>query len=182
MTREETITVLSVLRGAYQNFYRESTKEEAKDTINLWASLFAGDDYTVVCAAVKSFIAGDIKGFPPVPGQIKAYIRTLTQPKGMTEGEAWALIAKAVRNSGYESVKEFEKLPEDLQKIVGSPEQLHDWSQMDSDALHSVVASNVQRAYRVKKQEKERYAALPEDVKTVISAASDKMRLTEGKG
>ena len=31
------------------------------------------------------------------------------------------------------------------------------------------------------KKEKERYAALPEDVKTVISAASDKMRLTEGK-
>ena len=48
---------------------------------------------------------------------------------------------------------------------------------MDSGTLHSVVASNIQRAYKaVVKRERER-AKLPEDVRRVIAAVSQKMAI-----
>ena len=64
----------------------------------------------------------------------------------MTAQEAWNLVARAIRNSGYESRKEYDNLPPDIQRLVGSPEQLRDWAMMDSSTVHSVVASNFQRA------------------------------------
>ena len=139
--------------------------------------MFAGDDVQIVAAAVKALIASDEKGFPPVIGQVKARIRQITQPQEMTEGEAWALVAKAIRNSAYDSRKEFDALPEQIQRIVGAPSQLRDWGTMDSDTVHSVVASNFQRAYRVKAEQKRNYAALPPDVKATIGGITEKMRL-----
>ena len=177
MTSEETVKILSVLRGAYPQFYKNTTKQEAYDTINLWAEMFSDDDFLIVSAAVKALIAGDERGFPPVIGQVKARIRQITTPQEMTEGEAWALVAKAIRNSAYDSRKEFDALPEQIQRIVGAPSQLKDWGMMDSDTVHSVVASNFQRAYRVKAEQKKNYAALPPDVKAMIGGITEKMRL-----
>ena len=145
--------------------------------MSLWSAMFSDDDFMIVAAAVKALIAGDEKGFPPVIGQVKARIRQITQPQEMTEGEAWALVAKAIRNSAYDSRKEFDALPEQIQRIVGAPSQLRDWGTMDSDTVHSVVASNFQRAYRVKAEQKRNYAALPSDVKAMIGGAAEKMRL-----
>lgn len=174
MTSEETVKILSVLRGAYPQFYKNTTKQEAYDTINLWAEMFSDDDFMIVAAAVKALIAGDEKGFPPVIGQVKARIRQITKPQEMTEGEAWALVAKAIRNSAYDSRKEFDALPGDIQRIVGAPSQLKDWGTMDSDTVHSVVASNFQRAYRVKAEQRKNYDALPGDVKQIVAQISGK--------
>ena len=172
MTREDTIMVLSVLRGAYPSFYRGADRHEAEDTVSLWASLFADDDVRIVTAAVKALIVSDVKGFPPVPGQVKEYIRKLTMPKELTEGEAWALVAKAVSNGLYGSQEEFAKLPEDVQLIVGSPSQLRDWAAMESETVHSVVASNFQRAYRTRQQAKREYIAIPADVRAMLESAA----------
>lgn len=179
MTREQTAQVLALLRGAYPMFYRDITKKEAYSTIELWASIFVDDEFEVVAAAVKALISNDEKGYPPVPGQVKSYIRKITQKEEMNESEAWALVAKAVGNSAYEAKKEFDALPEELKRIVGSPNQLRDWSQMDSSTLHSVVASNFQRAYRVKQQTRKEYNALPGDVKKMIAGVGNKMLLEE---
>ena len=177
MTSEETVKILSVLRGAYPQFYKNTTKQEAYDTINLWAEMFSDEDFLIVSAAVKALIAGDERGFPPVIGQVKARIRQITTPQEMTEGEAWALVAKAIRNSAYDSRKEFDSLPADIQRIVGAPSQLKDWGTMDSDTVHSVVASNFQRAYRVKATQKRNYAALPSDVKAMIGGITGNLPL-----
>ena len=105
MTREDTIKILSVLRGAYPAFYRDITKQEAESTIALWGSMFEEEPYELVGAAVKAFISADAKGFPPAIGQIKERIRQITQPEEMTEQEAWALVSKAVQRSTYGSVE-----------------------------------------------------------------------------
>lgn len=168
MDRTETVKILAILRGAYPQFYRDTDKQEALDTVNLWQSMFADDDFTIVSAAVKALISADEKGFPPVIGQVKARIRKITQPPQITDGEAWALVSKAIRNGYYSSKEEFDALPENIRRIVGSPQQLKDWSMMDSDTVHSVVASNFQRAYRVRTQNDAEYAALPPDVKKIM--------------
>lgn len=174
MTRDDVIKIMSVLRGAYPRFYRDISKQEAYDTINLWADMFSNDDASIVAAAVKSLIDGDDKGFPPTIGQVKAKMRLLVGSDELTEAEAWNLVSKAVKNSLYGAVEEFEKLPPVVKRIVGSPSQLRDWASMDSDTLHSVVASNFQRSYKVVATREKEIAALPDDVKKLINFAMNK--------
>lgn len=174
MTRDDVIKIMSVLRGAYPRFYRDISKQEAYDTINLWADMFSNDDASIVASAVKSLIDGDDKGFPPTIGQVKAKMRLLAGSDELTEAEAWNLVSKAVKNGLYGAVEEFEKLPPAVKRIVGSPSQLRDWASMDSDTLHSVVASNFQRSYKVVATREKEIAALPDDVKKLINFAMNK--------
>lgn len=174
MTRDDVIKIMSVLRGAYPHFYRDISKQEAYDTINLWADMFSNDDASIVAAAVKSLIDGDDKGFPPTIGQVKAKMRLLVGSDELTEAEAWNLVSKAVKNGLYGAVEEFEKLPPAVKRIAGSPSQLRDWASMDSDTLHSVVASNFQRSYKVVATREKEIAALPDDVKKLINFVTNK--------
>lgn len=174
MTRDDVIKIMSVLRGAYPHFYRDISKQEAYDTINLWTDIFSNDDASIVASAVKSLIDGDDKGFPPTIGQVKAKMRLLVGSDELTEAEAWNLVSKAVKNGLYGAVEEFEKLPPAVKRIVGSPSQLRDWASMDSDTLQSVVASNFQRSYKVVATREKEIAALPDDVKKLINFAMNK--------
>ena len=71
MTREQTLEIMAVLRGAYPAFYRDMSKTEALDVVNLWAAMFADDEAGLVGEAVKRFIVTDKKGFPPSIGLVK---------------------------------------------------------------------------------------------------------------
>lgn len=180
MDRAEMLKIMAVLRGAYPNFYRGISKIEAEDTVNLWLDIFGRYPYPLVAAAVKSFIEADEKGFPPVPGQIMAKLRLITEPERQGEAEVWALVASAVKNGLYGYREEFEKLPTVVQKIVGTPEQLRDWAMMESGAFHSVVASNFQRAYRTAVTREAELSKLPPDVKKLLAQATAPMALEGG--
>ena len=95
----------------------------------------------------------------------------------MTPQEAWNLVAKAIRNSAYESREEFDKLPTDLQRLVGSPNQLRDWALMDSDTVHSVISSNFQRSFSIRKKADDDFKALPGDVQTLVGSVAERMAL-----
>ena len=171
MNREETIKVLAVLRGAYPAFYRDITKQEAESTISLWGSMFDEEPYELVGAAVKAFISGDSKGFPPAIGQIKELIRKITQPEEMTEQEAWVNVSKALRNSTYGSEEEFAKLPKEVQAVVHDPGQLRQWAMSPADEVETVIASNFMRSFRAKQKATKEYQALPTEVKRLMIAA-----------
>lgn len=177
MRKTETMAIMAILKEAYPMYYRDKSKEELGTAVNLWTEMFADDDVNLVKAAVKSFIANDIKGFPPVIGQIKASLHKLTQPVQMTEQEAWTLVSKAISNSTYNATSEYEKLPKVLQRVIGSPSQLKEWSQMEVDAVQSVVASNFMRSYKVKSANEQEYQKLPNDIKALIGNLSEKLKL-----
>lgn len=182
MTGNETLKILAVLKGAYPAFYRDMGRKEADGIVALWTEMFAEDPYELVAAAVKALIACDEKGFPPHIGAVKARIRKITTPQEMTEGEAWALVLRAVSRSAYNAREEFDKLPKLLQGVVGSPNQLRDWALMDSGTLQSVVASNVQRSYKARAAANRDYAALPGDVKALVDSMVGKLALEGGNG
>lgn len=175
MTNTETLKILAVLKGAYPAFYREMTRKDADGVVALWTEMFADESYELVAAAVKALIACDEKGYPPHIGAVKARIRQITTPQEMTEGEAWALILRAISRSTYNAREEFEKLPKLLQSVVGSPNQLRDWALMDSGTVQSVVASNVQRSYKARAAANRDYAALPADVKALVDSMAGKL-------
>lgn len=179
MTREDTIKILSVLRGAYPAFYRDITKQEAESTIALWESMFDEEPYELVGAAVKAFISGDAKGFPPAIGQIKERIRQITAPEEMTEQEAWSYVSKALRNSTYGSVEEFAKLPPEVQAVVHDPGQLRQWAMSPADEVETVIASNFMRSFRAKQKATKEYLALPTEVKRLMISAGYRSDPTE---
>ena len=169
MTIQETGRVMDALEAAYPRYYAGIDERRQERAVIMWASAFSRDDVRLVVAAVRSFIEMDEKGFPPVPGQIKAKLRLIADYGELSETDAWAMIRKAVRNSGYESQEEFERLPPPLQKLAGSPNQLREWALMDSDTFNSVVSSNVLRAYRTQTAREREYNALPPDVQELVA-------------
>lgn len=172
MNLEETTMILSSLRGAYPNFYRGMSKKEAESTILLWNKMFVDYDYQIVDAAVSALITSDTKGFPPVIGQVMEKIRLLTQPKEMTASEAWALVYKAICNSGYESKREFEKLPPEIQSVVHDPAQLRSWA-LDPNFNMGVESSNFKRSYEARVAQLREFNALPSSIKQLAIAAGN---------
>lgn len=177
MTKEETIKILAILKGSYPHAYKGMSKDDALALVELWSEMFAEDDFRIVSHAVKSFLKSDTKGFPPVIGQIAEKIRFLTEQPQMSEMEAWGHILKALRRSNYHAEEEFLKLPELLQGIVGSPNQLREWAGLDIENLQTVVQSNFMRSYKAKAKYQAEYIALPSDVKHLIAGLGESMRL-----
>ena len=171
MNRDETKEIIKTIARIYPAFHKDANAGEKNATIDLWASLFAEEPPELVAAALKAFIVADEKGFAPSPGQIKAKIRSILQPEEMTEAEAWQIVNKAVKNSGYiENAKaEYEKLP-DIIKPMAKPQQLREWALQDAAALQTVVASNFMRSFRERRAQIRRYEMLPADVKTAIES------------
>lgn len=180
MTIQETGAIMDILTTAYPRFYAGANAPNPRRTMALWAEMFAEDDVRLVAAAVKALIAADEKGFPPHIGAVKAQLRKLTAPEVLTPMEAWALVLRAIKRSGYESRREFDRLPPVLQRLVGSPSQLRDWGMMDEDTVNSVVASNFQRSYQARAKADADYQALPADVRSALSAVTEHMRLGDG--
>lgn len=183
MNRTETLAIMGVLKAAYPSYYKDMKRGDAEGIVDLWATMFMDEPVELVAMAVKSFIATDTKGFPPHIGAIKEAILKLREPKRMTEQEAWELVANAVRNGIYGADKEFKALPETVQRIVGSPNQLREWAMMDAEVVHSVVASNFQRSYKARAASEREYMALPGDVRRSmeqLAAGMSMPMLTEG--
>ncbi|MDY3692983.1 MAG: replicative helicase loader/inhibitor [Dysosmobacter sp.] len=168
MERSDVLKIMAVLRGAYPQFYRDISRQEAEDTVALWLDMFRKDNPALVGAAVKSIIEGDETSFPPTIGQVKAKMRLITGRGELTEAEAWNMVSAAIRNGLYGAQEEFEKFPPILKRIVGSPNMLHEWARMDSDTVHSVVASNFQRSYRAVSAREREIAKLPPDVREIV--------------
>ena len=177
MTREETLTIMGVLKAAYPNYYKDMNRKDAEAVVDLWSAMFSDEPAQLVAMAVKAHIASDVKGFPPHIGAIKEAIVKLQTPNTMTELEAWALVSKATRNAAYCAEEEFYKLPPLLQKLVGGPSQLRAWALMDADKVSSVVASNFQRSYKAIMAKEKEQLALPADVREGMQALAAGMTM-----
>lgn len=72
MTRDETIKILSILKAAYPNSYKNMTKDEANGTIMVWASQFADIPADVVLVTINKLISTN--PFPPAICEVKKKI------------------------------------------------------------------------------------------------------------
>lgn len=179
MTYDETLVIMSVLKAAYPNYYKDMRRADADGVVTLWAEMFKDDPVEIVAVAVKAHIATDKKGFPPHIGAIKEAIVKIKTPDEMTEMEAWALVDRAIRNGTYGAQEEFDKLPPVVQRLVGSPNQLREWAAMDASVVASVVASNFQRSYKARAAHEREVLALPQDVRQTMELLAAGMKMPE---
>lgn len=176
MTRDETKKIIYAMTYAYPNYKpvkdnsKEPTKEMSK-VIDLWTNLLEAYPYQQISAALQAYILTDKSGFAPAIGQLIDKIQTDNE---MGELEAWALVSKALRNGYYGSEEEFAKLPPLVQKTVGNPSNLRQWSQTASDSVETVLQSNFIRNYRTEVKRANELSKLPESVKSVLLGTTNK--------
>lgn len=167
MQMEDARKFVAVLMVTYPN-YNPIDEELAAET---WASITEEYSYNQVDMALRSYMKSNTSGFAPVPGQIIDKIHTMTAPQELNEMEAWSLVYKAICNSAYNSVLEFEKLPPLVQKAVGLPDSLREWA-MTENLNHEVVMSNFQRAYKAELKRHEELQKMPQNVRQLIEKAN----------
>lgn len=167
MTREETIKILMVMQAAYPN-YKPQDKTVA---VNVWSEMLGDIPYEQVSTALKAYIQTDKSGFAPGIGDIREKVQILfDEDVEINETEAWSLVLKAIRRSTYYSEEEFLKLPEIIQRSVGSPRQLREWATLedvDGKTL-TVLQSNFQRTFRAEQQKEREKQKLSPDVSRLI--------------
>ena len=159
MTNEETNKILSVILEAYPSFRKDRNPIK---TSQLWQRFFENVTYEQAAQALKIYIATDTKGFPPTQGALLEIISAQMQQDEMTEMEAWNLTCNAISRSTYYSCEEFNKLPPVIQKVVGSPDNLHNWATLDEWSVQNNVAPWFRRAYNSQMEKERRKKLLPQ--------------------
>ncbi len=141
MEREQFKTLVKGMKAVYSDpkFIAD------KDAFDVWYSLLQDLDYDIASQAIQKYMMSN--RFPPTIADIRAGATDFTAPQELNEMEAWSLVSKAIRNSGYNSAEEFAKLPPLVQKAVGLPSQLRTWA-LDENYNEEVAMSSFQRAYR----------------------------------
>ena len=198
MTREETLAIMAVLKAAFPNYYKDMKRTDAEGIVNLWASMFADEPVELVKAAVHTYIVTPGNHFPPHVADIKAAIHRITQPRELSEIEAWALVERAIRGASMSpqsmmyrngetdgktsAERKFEALPPLLRRIVGNPGQLAAWAAMDEETVGTVISSNFQRSYRAIAAKEREYQALPNEVRSMMDRIGGAMSMPALEG
>lgn len=167
MNVTEAKKIIASMIVSYSNY--KPTDVDYAATI--WSDMLSEYTYEQVDSALRSFIMSDKSGFAPSIGQLVDKIHTMTQPKELNEMEAWSLVSKAIRNSGYNSTDEFAKLPPLIQKAVGLPRQLRTWA-LDENYNEEVAMSGFQRAYKSELKRHEELQKMPQNVRNLIEKAN----------
>lgn len=170
MTREETQKLLAMVQATYPNY----NPIDKTASVNVWFAVLVDFDWKLVQTAFVAYVRENTSGFAPAPGQIIEKIQLLTKPEDLNEMEAWALVSKAIRRSAYNSREEYEKLPESVQKAVGSSNQLYAWA-MDTEYNESVVSSHFVRCYRTIIERENTVAKMPENIRKLIGRVNQKL-------
>lgn len=139
---------------------------------NTWSNILSDCTYDQASLALKAYIRSDSSGFAPSPGQLIDKMQNFVFEKELNEIEAWSLVNRAIKNSGYNSVEEFDKLPETVKGAVGSPEQLRAWA-LDSSYNESVISSQFMRTYRTESARKTEFRKLPSYMNDIIKAVNE---------
>lgn len=179
MNKEEVQKLLTLIQAEYPQSFSKLDDRQMALKLELWTKEFQNDDSVLVYAAARTLMRSG-REFAPNCGQIREKMCDLMRGQEMDEQQAWSLVSKACSNGLYGYREEFEKLPPDIRRAVGRPEQLKEWAEMDVEVVQSVVASNFMRSYRTGVVREKEMARIPEDVRKIIGGLSDKLSLTEG--
>ena len=157
MSKDEFGKIVLALKSVYNAPNFLSTEQG----IAIWYEVLKDLDYQQCYGAVVAYMSSEDK--VPTPASIRKKLAECTQT-GMNETQAWALVSRALRNGTYGAQEEFDKLPESVKQVVGSPEQLHNWATADEKTVETVIASNFQRAYRNVTERQQKIDLLPQQI------------------
>lgn len=173
MTVNDARKIIAVMLVSYPNFKPIDTELMA----TTWADMLKEYSYEQVSTALKCYITTDTSGFAPSIGQLIDKLKTVEQPQELNELQAWGLVRKAINNSGYHSEEEFAKLPQLVQKAVGTPGQLKQWGLSDIESIETVAQSNFMRTYRAVVKREDEVSRMPKEIRQLIQQNEPKIMI-----
>lgn len=171
MTTNEATRLIRIISTAFPSYRPQYDDDMLNDAIELWTMMFANDSYQVVIAAVKSYIEDGRNKYAPSIGEIKEIMSSVRVAGELSEAEAWNMVLKALQNGTYHAQEEFDKLPEDIQRAIGSPAYLRELA-ISEDLNTAVESSNFYRNYRAVRDRRRQAESLPENVRQVLQHES----------
>lgn len=184
MTRAETASTLSILVAAYPQFYKNFSKQQMDNVLDLWAEMFADDDVYVVKLALKNLIAKH-SGFPPDIAALKAEIKelVLAANNAPTDEELWQKLKSAISDGYYGYAEQYKKLPPVLQRYLGDAHTLRELAVTDEKTLNTVVHGQFLKQIPSIREREEFSRKLSPEIKAVLSGVykplDGSMQLTE---
>ena len=162
MTRDETKQILGYLQCAYPSAFGG---DNLTATVNVWWDAFGDIDFKILKHAVKNFVKWS-KYAPTIAG-IQEQIDLITSEE--TNVDLWGRLHKAISNGIYGAKEEFEKLPPECKRFLGTAEVLKELAQSDSATINTVVKGQfMKRIDELQKHENVK-SGLPDELKAVIA-------------
>lgn len=171
MTRDETVALIRSIVNLYPNWKPENLTE----TVNAWHWALGEYPATGIKAALQIYVKTNNSGFAPSVSQL---INAMYQPKEnkqLSEGEAWAMVKRAIQDGCYHAGERYNELPPIIQRAVGSPNMISQWAQTDSDTVNTVIMSNFQRTYRTLLQKQSFNDKVPETLSGLVTGIVEHM-------
>lgn len=176
MTKSEVIKMFGIIASLYTNAGRFA--EADADMRDMWWEMLQDIPFDVAKRVVAQNAANS--DYPPSIAQIRRAALQGAVEKRDTAEEAWAKVDKAMRNSAYNSVEEFAKLPDICKRCVGSPAVLKEWAIAEGDTAYSVARSQFLTAYKTLDKRDQERMMLPPSVRTALDEAMSHNLLSEG--
>lgn len=173
MSREEFSNIVLALKSVYNlpNFLATT------ESVTIWYEILKDLDYKTCHTAVVAYMSSETK--IPTPADIRKKALSLAETSNLNSMQAWALVSKALRNGVYGSQEEFDRLPDDVKRAVGSPEQLHNWATTDEKTVETVIQSNFMRTYETVMIRKAQDLLLPVHLQRIGTAERGVMQIEQ---
>lgn len=165
MTRDEVKELLMTFQVKYQNFKVPSDK--ASFVINAWYEDLERYPYEAVKRACAAYRDTANAAFAPSTSQIIGLIKGLNVST-VNASDAWAITHKAICSSRDEMEETFAKLPVPIQRAIGSPRMLREWSMLDSEEIHNSIHPRFLRSYEVAVKESEMQPYMSSEVRMAL--------------
>ena len=172
MTRQEFAVLAKAIRAVYPNMLPD---DGAKD---VWYGLLADLDYNRASVALQTHMM--TSRFPPTIADIREKA-VRAQGEDLSELDAWAMARRAIRHDPDNAREQFARLPETVQRTLGTYKTLCEWGELPSDTVGSVIQSQFLRGYRVVLQRTKEEAKLSPALRMVISGGAKEL-IGEDKG
>ena len=176
MNTKETLKIIAYIKDNYPSAWGNTTAEDIKRITKTWNMSLKDYSYDEIFVATKAFVETDQKGYAPSIGQILGKLRAMTKPKQLDEFEIRSIIYRATQNGIYGAEDEYNKMPKEVQRIVGSPNRIRAISLQDEDQAEITINAML-KSYRYVREEEEEFDEIPYStrlsLKEIIQLASE---------
>ena len=97
MTNDETAVLMGILKTAYPEYYKGMSRQEAENTVSLWAEMLSKHSLEVCMMAVKKLIAES-----PFAPKIADIVKRIDDTEQLTENRSdpklWMITAWQIRS------------------------------------------------------------------------------------
>lgn len=177
MTLQETQRIVTTIAAMFPTF----KVEDKSTTLEAWNWALQDYSYNDVSQALNLYIKTSSNNFAPAVSQLIGLIRKEDDFKYPSEDEAWSMVRRACEKLDWnDPAKEYNKLPDIIQRTIVIPGNLKEWAMLDMDDFETVISSNFKRSYRAAIEQSKELNKMPADVRERVESARKKMLIEGG--